>query len=195
MRVTQSVRARTRQALVRAGLELFATQGFSATTVEQVAAAAGVAKGTVYNYFPSKEELALAGLVATLEGLQTDMSGISALPTLLDRLRAVFTALVDASRGNPELIWVWTTENLHRRAVDQASLRVRHLLATLCAQAQERGELRSDRAAALIALDILGLMLVHIGRWHHHGAGTDLEAEICAACAVYLEGAMPAAPA
>lgn len=194
MRVTQAVRERTRHALVRAGLELFAAQGFSGTTVDQVAVAAGVAKGTVYNYFPSKEDLALAGLAATLEGLQTDMAALFALPTLPDRLRAVLTVLVAASRGNPELIWVWTTENLHPRAWDQRSPRLRHILAALCVQAQERGELRVDRPAALIALDILGLMVVHIGRWYHNGADTDLEAQISEACAVYLEGAVPASP-
>lgn len=45
-----------------AAKELFATQGYFATTVEQITAKAGVSKGLVYNYFPSKEAL-LVGLI------------------------------------------------------------------------------------------------------------------------------------
>ena len=45
------------QELLRAALELFVAKGFSATRSEEVAARAGVSKGTLYLYFPSKEEL------------------------------------------------------------------------------------------------------------------------------------------
>jgi AcrR family transcriptional regulator len=43
--------------LLTAALELFVEKGFAATRLDDVAARAGVAKGTVYLYFPSKEEL------------------------------------------------------------------------------------------------------------------------------------------
>ncbi|QAA76162.1 MAG: Transcriptional regulator, AcrR family [Candidatus Bipolaricaulis sibiricus] len=49
----QAVRAR----LLRAGRELFARYGLKKTTVEELAQAAGVAKGTFYLFFPSKEAL------------------------------------------------------------------------------------------------------------------------------------------
>ncbi|MFT3956009.1 MAG: TetR/AcrR family transcriptional regulator [Piscinibacter sp.] len=45
------------QELIDAALELFAEKGFAATRSEEVAARAGVAKGTLYLYYPSKEEL------------------------------------------------------------------------------------------------------------------------------------------
>lgn len=41
----------------RAAVSLFRKQGYEATTVEQIAERADVAKGTVFNYFPSKEAL------------------------------------------------------------------------------------------------------------------------------------------
>jgi AcrR family transcriptional regulator len=47
--------ARTRKALVNAGTELFANQGFDATTTEDVAARAGVPPSTLLRYFPTKE--------------------------------------------------------------------------------------------------------------------------------------------
>lgn len=50
-------RSATRQRLYQAAVTLFAEQGLSATTVEQIAERAGVAKGTVYYNFASKTEL------------------------------------------------------------------------------------------------------------------------------------------
>lgn len=43
--------------LLEAALDLFVEKGFAATRVEEVAAQAGVSKGTLFLYFPSKEEL------------------------------------------------------------------------------------------------------------------------------------------
>ncbi len=54
-------RARRKEArpgeLIDAALQLFVEKGFAATRVEEVAARAGVSKGTLFLYFPSKEEL------------------------------------------------------------------------------------------------------------------------------------------
>jgi AcrR family transcriptional regulator len=64
---TQAERtATTRQALIRAAERLFAAHGFAATTVDELAAAAGVAKGGFYHHYRSKESL----FREVLEGLQ-----------------------------------------------------------------------------------------------------------------------------
>jgi len=47
----------TRQRLVRAALELFTAQGYHATTTPQIAKKAGVAEGTIYRHFTSKQQL------------------------------------------------------------------------------------------------------------------------------------------
>lgn len=52
-----------KQKLFDAAMKLFESQGYFATTVQQITVEAGVSKGLVYNYFKSKEEL-LAGLIA-----------------------------------------------------------------------------------------------------------------------------------
>jgi AcrR family transcriptional regulator len=51
-----------KQKLFDAAMKLFESQGYFATTVEQIAIEAGVSKGLVYNYFKSKEDL-LVGLI------------------------------------------------------------------------------------------------------------------------------------
>ncbi len=58
---TQAKRERRKEArpgeLLDAALDLFVEKGFAATRAEEVAARAGVSKGTLFLYFPSKEEL------------------------------------------------------------------------------------------------------------------------------------------
>ena len=48
----------TRQRLIRAALELFTTRGYHDTTTAQIAKKAGIAEGTIYRHFDSKQQLA-----------------------------------------------------------------------------------------------------------------------------------------
>jgi AcrR family transcriptional regulator len=57
------------QELLEAALELFVEKGFAATRAEEVAQRAGVSKGTLYLYYPSKEELFKAVVRQTLTSL------------------------------------------------------------------------------------------------------------------------------
>lgn len=65
-------RARRKEArpgeLLEAALALFVEKGFAATRVEEVATRAGVSKGTLFLYFPSKEELFKAVVRETIAG-------------------------------------------------------------------------------------------------------------------------------
>lgn len=66
-------KARTRQRLQDEALRLFTERGYEATTVEQIAAAAGVSHMTFFRYFPTKEDVVLSDsydplLVAAIRG-------------------------------------------------------------------------------------------------------------------------------
>ncbi len=63
MRVTRETQLETRRRLLEAARELFREAGFGAATTRAVARRAGVAAGTLFNYFPGKEALG-AALVA-----------------------------------------------------------------------------------------------------------------------------------
>ncbi|AVS72753.1 TetR/AcrR family transcriptional regulator [Paracidovorax cattleyae] len=54
---TSRLTDRKREAIVQAAIAEFRESGFSGTSMDRVAAAAGVSKRTVYNHFPSKDEL------------------------------------------------------------------------------------------------------------------------------------------
>jgi AcrR family transcriptional regulator len=53
-------KAEARRRLYEAAVHLFRTQGFDETTIEQITGAADTAKGTFFNYFPSKEHVLAA---------------------------------------------------------------------------------------------------------------------------------------
>jgi AcrR family transcriptional regulator len=60
MRVTAEVKSNTRERLLRVARKLFASRGYTKTTTRDIAAKSGVAPGTPFNYFRSKEALATA---------------------------------------------------------------------------------------------------------------------------------------
>ncbi|MFL5402674.1 MAG: TetR/AcrR family transcriptional regulator [Gemmatimonadales bacterium] len=97
--------AATRQRLLRAGLELFTTIGFRATTTPEIAARASVAEGTIYRHFSGKEDLLIAAYhEAQRWGLGLVNSGESdqALAPR-ERLLAVAKRLVAAGGTDPAM--------------------------------------------------------------------------------------------
>jgi AcrR family transcriptional regulator len=56
---TELKRGEAREAIVRVACELFYTQGYNATGIQQIIDQAGVSKGTFYTHFTSKDELGL----------------------------------------------------------------------------------------------------------------------------------------
>lgn len=57
MTAPQRLTDRKRQAIIQAAINEFRDNGFEITSMDRIAATAGVSKRTVYNHFPSKEEL------------------------------------------------------------------------------------------------------------------------------------------
>lgn len=57
MTVPQRLTERKREAILQAAIAEFRSRGFEITSMDKIAATAGVSKRTVYNHFPSKEEL------------------------------------------------------------------------------------------------------------------------------------------
>src|ERR1700678_1607255 len=70
-------KARRRAAIIRAAFTLFAERGYQATTIAAIAAAAEVAPRTVAMYFPSKQDIAMARVSATVDSLTSAMRGLA----------------------------------------------------------------------------------------------------------------------
>ena len=93
---------RKRQAIVQAAIDEFRTHGFGATSMDRIAATAGVSKRTVYNHFPSKEALFAEILVQLWDSsaAQVDLTYQPDKPLraqLLELMRQKMRMLCDAS--------------------------------------------------------------------------------------------------
>src|SRR5262249_38230135 len=77
----------TRRALAQAGLELFVERGYEATTLAEIADAAGVSRRTICAYFPSKEDILCASLQAARDALARALAARPAGQDAFDALR------------------------------------------------------------------------------------------------------------
>ena len=59
MRISEQSKQENRVRILEKAAEIFIAKGFDATTTRDIALASGVAAGTLFNYFPSKETLAM----------------------------------------------------------------------------------------------------------------------------------------
>jgi len=150
--------------ITAAALEVFADHGFAAAKLDDVARRAGVAKGSIYLYFSSKEDLFRAvvrsAVVPNLEMVREWAEGFDApfaelAPRLLAQAGAVFDRpsvsrfvrmVIGESRNFPDLARIWRDE-----VVSPAIGAV----AAVVARAQVRGEAR-DGDPRLHAFTLLG---------------------------------------
>ncbi|GAA2828175.1 TetR/AcrR family transcriptional regulator [Crossiella cryophila] len=158
---------RTRLQIANKALELFAAQGFEATTIEQVAVAAEVGTRTLYRYFPTKESL-IAGFVEehltdSLEVMRAqpaDRPLPEALHVVLDRLMRVVAE--DAQRVRAVYALARHTDSLQARLAEQ-TWRWRNELAEEIAT--RVGGPSAGLKAALSAAATMGLIEVVLREW------------------------------
>jgi AcrR family transcriptional regulator len=99
-------RARTRAALVEAAMRVFARLGPEAPTIEDFIAEAGVARGTFYNYFETREDLLVAVATVVSEQLLAAMAVLRRLPDPADRLGCSVRTFVRKAASDPTWGWV-----------------------------------------------------------------------------------------
>lgn len=58
--LSEKMKAKSRRAIISAGLELFAKKGFSGTTADEIARKARVSKGLIFSYFRTKQDILIA---------------------------------------------------------------------------------------------------------------------------------------
>ena len=159
---------RSRRAILGAALDLVEDVGYAKTSVEGIAARAGVGKQTIYRWWPSKGAVLLDALLT----LSEDDEGVEPLPDtgdLVADLKLVLRATVD-ELTNPRYdapMRALATEILHdpalheewRERIDGPLTRIRE---ERLRSAQAAGELRADLDLAL-AIDLIWGPLFH--RW------------------------------
>ena len=109
----------THQRLIRAALELFSSRGYHDTTTAQIAKKAGVAEGTIYRHFPSKQqllnELYRAALRWALKAVEDSGGGPPRA-----RLALIAQALVEGAVRDPAVVKLGLLER-HDALLDEES--------------------------------------------------------------------------
>ncbi len=82
----QMEQAQRKNAILDSAREAFFDKGFMAATIEEIADGCQLAKGTIYLYFKSKEEIYISLVIEGLKLLRSDLSGARELPLPADLL-------------------------------------------------------------------------------------------------------------
>jgi len=88
--------------ITAAAFDLFARQGFEATTVDEIATSAGLSRRSFFRYFPTKEEVLLQSLDATGDALRAGLAARPAAEAPWTALRRTFDTLVTAVDADPD---------------------------------------------------------------------------------------------
>lgn len=170
--------------LTAAALDLFVEKGFAATRLDDVAAHAGVSKGTLYLYFDSKEALFKAvieeGIVPALAAAEQQLANYQGpadelLRILLlgwwqqigsTRMGGVVKLIISESRNFPEV-----AQYYH----DHVIARGRSLLRTALQRGIENGEFRPMNVESCIDVIIAPLLMLVIWRHSFCFCGNDID--------------------
>ena len=162
--------------LVEAACAVFAEKGYASTRVAEIAERAGVGKGTVYEYFSSKEEL----LFAVFETINADISSrmndaLASRETTEEQLHNVLRlgaeVISEQVDLQPVILDFWAAsrgkdiEETYRRAVVASYTFFRNLVSNFIREGQNKGEFRTSIDAEALAtlvvatVDGLGIQL------------------------------------
>ncbi len=182
-----------------ASLRLFAERGFERTTVDDLAAASGVGRRTIFRYFPSKNDIVFGALDDRLDVLTRELAtgGAAGLP-LVDMMRRAFHVAggyAPAERASlaVRIQLIATVPSLRAHAALRYLAWEDTVRAAVAARTGQRGVYTRACAKAIIAV-----MWAAFETWRENGAGDDLAEMIDAALDVLasgLAGAPTAAPA
>jgi TetR/AcrR family fatty acid metabolism transcriptional regulator len=111
-------REKRRKKILKAAERLFAKQGFHGTEVESIAKAAGVSKGSVYNYFKNKEDIFFSVVENGIEELNRKMrEGMGKIQDSIGRLKRGIEIYVNHLEDNHALFKVLASEHIHLSTV------------------------------------------------------------------------------
>jgi AcrR family transcriptional regulator len=172
-------KARTRASLREHALRLFCEQGYQATTVEQIAAAAEVSPSTFFRYFPTKEDLVLQDDMDTrlVEALEQQPPGLGPIAAVRAASRQIFSAYtaadMDVLRETTRL--TMTVPEIRARALDELA---RTIEVFADAVAKRAGRPPDDLAVRTVAGAIMGVIMAITLPWEGWSEGYDFEDRI-----------------
>jgi AcrR family transcriptional regulator len=177
MSLRERRRAETRGTIQRHAIRLFVERGYDATTVNDVAAAAGVSAMTVYRHFPTKEDLVLYDDFGQLAA--ATITELPAVEPLADRIgQTVLRTFDQATTDDRDFLLdrlrlMISTSALRARHLDSQYALQEALVTAICADSDDSTTEFQARAAASACLGIAHIALL---RWAADDGKTDLSA-------------------
>ena len=148
--------------ILEAAVAELADSGFAAFSPPAVAARAGVAKGTVYLRWPTREALALDAVASVSAGIDDPDTGAlrTDLLALADQFDAVF------ARPGLKLLLRFSLEaeshpELYRRYQDEVAAQRNAVVDHVIDRARQRGELREDVEPHMVTSALVGALFFH----------------------------------
>ncbi len=106
--------------IMEASLKLFSTKGFYNTTIPDIAKSLGMSVGNMYNYFKSKEALAMAIMQYTSDILGEKIKKINSMNvSVYEKIKFITTMYFDIANNKPEMIEYFLRVYLSNRDVFQ----------------------------------------------------------------------------
>jgi AcrR family transcriptional regulator len=160
----------TRRAIVRAAARLWSEKDYDETTVEEICAAAGIARSTYYLHFTSKEELLTELSVATARGVALDVEAAEPDGSIATDLQVFINGLVRRMNSVPRSLAAVVMRRvslglLSGRPDPNGPVLFEHVLAEIVRRAQSRREIPQDIDAADIGEVLAGMTLDALERW------------------------------
>ena len=159
-----------RERLLDASLQLFHEKGYEQTKVSEITKAAGVAKGTFFNYFPTKERvlLALGEQMLGRLGRIGSSTAIFQQTTTRGKVKAMFHALAAGLNSDRELVKEMVYRGLRLPDLvdnSRAQLDFRAMLILLIEQGKRKNEIIQSTDASFVANTLYTLYFQQIVYW------------------------------
>ena len=160
----------TRRTIVRAGARLWGTQGFDATTIEDICREAGIGRSTYYLYFESKDALLIELARATARGVSREVDAWVSAGSVDDALAVFITGLVrrmeDVPRSLTALVMRHVAAaNVSARPVDGDPVLFDDILGSIVRDAERRGELQRNVNTRDVGEALAAMTLDALERW------------------------------
>ena len=170
-----------RARILDAAVKVFAGRGFHSATVAEIARAAGVADGTIYLYFKSKDDLLLRLFDEKMTDLLAEArAALASEPSAPEKLRRFIQLHLSVVERNPELASVLIVELRQSaqflKAADRNKLAAYvDLIAEVVRAGQENGELTAGISPAAVKRAIFGALDELALGWLVSGRRTSLK--------------------
>lgn len=183
----------TRSKIIEGAMSLFAKQGFSPTTMEQIAEIADVAKGTLYNHFSCKEAIVSAYIqTVSSQTIPLFKDLLNDLPDTPSRLLKVLLEVFTWGELNRELVMIYLSFRLQNlvKGLSEPGERsgFAEILAMIFRQGQIDGELRDDVSAEHLANNFNMIYFKILIEWLNPSDKFPLQEQLAANIDLFLNG-------